>query len=148
MLRFDTFSPKTPYKIMSSLWMCGYDPPTERSFKTKWVHTWTNASNNDPHQIRMKRSMLWKIITYNRFTDVMLMYLTILLYQIKYVISKTNRKITHDLSRYIILFSDVNHLRLSLLRIWVRHAIISDKVILIDFIHSHTAIGTTTFFLI
>ena len=76
------------------------------------------------------------------------MYLSILLYQIKYVISKSHREITYDLSRYIILFSDVNYLRLSLLGIWVRHSIISDKVILVDFIHSHTAIGTTTIFLI
>ena len=74
------------------------------------------------------------------------MYLSILLNQIKYQISKAHREITYDLSRYIILFSDVNYLRLSLLGIWVRHSIISDKVILVDFIHSHTAIGTTTIF--
>ena len=73
------------------------------------------------------------------------MYLSIAQYQIKYVISKSHREITYDLSRYIILFSNVNYLQLSLLRIWVRHAIISDKVILVDFIHSHTAIGTTIF---
>ena len=49
---------------------------------------------------------------------------------------------------YIIILSVVNNLRLALLGIWVRHSIISDKVILVDFIHSHTAIGTTTIFLI
>ena len=76
------------------------------------------------------------------------MYLSILFYQIKYLLSKSHREITYDLSRHIILFSDMNYLRLSLLGIWVRHSIISDKVILVDFIHSHTAIGTTTIFLI
>ena len=130
-LRFNTFSRDTSYKTMALLWVCGFYASAERSFKTKWVYTWTNAGNNDPPS-DTNEAIIWSMNYINitgknrlkSFLVVMPMYVSILPFQIKYVISKSHKVITYDLSRYIILFSDMNYLRLSLLGIWVKHFII------------------------
>ena len=47
----------------------------------------------------------------NRFTGEIVMYLSTLQYQIKYVISESHGKISCELPMYIIIFYDVNYLR-------------------------------------
>ena len=133
---------------MSSPWICGLDGSAEISFK---VSSNVNKCGQLPRPSNTSEVIIWSMNNINiiwnsrlnRFTVERVMYLSSLQYQIKYVFSESHRKISYDFLTFIIIFSDMNYLRLLLLRIWVisKIAIISNKVNFCHLIHSHR--GTT-----